>query len=75
VRKDGQILWNVVVLECETYASIDDITIDARVCEPQCQVYPGTDIVYWIGTVKRDLTESGRRPGSSWGCAKDGGSA
>ncbi len=57
VRKDDQILWNVVVLECETYASIDGIDIDDRICEPERRVYPGTDIVYWTATVKRDLTE------------------
>lgn len=57
VGKDDQVLWNVVVLECETYASIDGIEIDDRICEPERQVYPGTDIVYWTATVKRDLTE------------------
>jgi hypothetical protein len=57
VRKDDQIIWNVVVLECETYASIDGIEIDDRICEPKREVYPGTDIAYWTATVKRDLTE------------------
>jgi hypothetical protein len=57
VRKDDQIIWNVVVLECETYASIDGIEIDDRICEPERKVYPGTDIAYWTATVKRDLTE------------------
>jgi hypothetical protein len=57
VHKDDQILWNVVVLECETYASIDGIQIDDRICEPERKVCPGTDIACWIATIKQDLTE------------------
>ncbi|WP_067467971.1 hypothetical protein [Actinomadura macra] len=57
VRAGDRLLWNVVVLECETYAAIDGIEIDERVCEPERKVYPGTDIVYWTGTVKRAVTE------------------
>ncbi|QXJ20216.1 hypothetical protein AGRA3207_000889 [Actinomadura graeca] len=57
VRSGDRLLWNVVVLECETYAAIDGIEIDERVCEPVRKVYPGTDIVYWTGTVKRAVTE------------------
>lgn len=52
VRKGDLLLWNVVVLECETYASIDGIVIDERVCVPERRVYPDTDIAYWAGTVK-----------------------
>lgn len=57
VRAGDQIIWNVVVLECETYASLDDIVIDEKVCEPEKKVYPDTDIVYWTATVKRAITE------------------
>jgi hypothetical protein len=57
VRKGDRILWNVIPLECETYAGIDGIVIDERICEPERKVYPGTDIAFWIATVKRDLTE------------------
>ncbi|MFG1853646.1 hypothetical protein ACGFJT_17575 [Actinomadura geliboluensis] len=57
VRAGDRLIWNVVVLECETYASLDDIVIDAKVCEPERRVFPGTDIVYWTGTVKKAVTE------------------
>ncbi len=57
VRKGDQILWNALPLECETYAAISAIVIDAKVCEPEQKVYPGTDISYWSATVKQDLTE------------------
>ncbi|MFD0415041.1 hypothetical protein [Streptomyces sp. NPDC127108] len=54
VRRGDQILWSVLVLECEAYAAIDEVLIDPDVCEPVRKVYPGTDIAYWIGTVKKD---------------------
>ncbi|MDN3354379.1 hypothetical protein [Actinomadura sp. DC4] len=57
VRKGDQLLWNTLPLECETYAAISAILIDAEICEPKQKVYPGTDISYWSATVKRDLTE------------------
>jgi len=57
VQPGARLLWNVVVLECETYAGIDGIVMDERVCEPERKVYPGTDIVYWTGTLKRAVIE------------------
>jgi hypothetical protein len=54
VRAGDQLLWSVIPLECEAYAAIDAIEIDASVCEPVREVYPGTDISYWTATVKRD---------------------
>lgn len=57
VGSGDRLLWNVVVLECETYAAIEDIVIDEKVCAPERKVYPNTDIAYWTATVKRHLTE------------------
>ncbi|MFC4907776.1 hypothetical protein [Actinomadura gamaensis] len=57
VRKGDTLLWNVVPLECETYVSIADVEIARDVAEPERRVYPGTDIVFWTATVRRDLTE------------------
>ncbi|CAM5366766.1 hypothetical protein AB0M94_10375 [Streptomyces xanthochromogenes] len=54
VRRGDQLLWNVLALECEAFVSIDDIVIDRAVVEPERRTYPGTDVAYWIGTVKRD---------------------
>jgi hypothetical protein len=55
VKKGDQLLWTVLPLECEAYASIDDIMIDSAVCEVEQRTYPGTDISYWAGTVKKDI--------------------
>ncbi|MFE4858318.1 hypothetical protein [Streptomyces sp. NPDC056670] len=54
VRRGDKLLWNVLALECEAFVSIDDIVIDRAVVEPERRTYPGTDVAYWIGTVKRD---------------------
>jgi hypothetical protein len=54
VKGGDQLLWTVLALECEAYVSIDGIVIDKEVCEPERKVYPGTDVSYWIGTVKKD---------------------
>jgi len=53
VRAGDQLLWTVFALECEAYVSIADIVIDKEVCEPERKVYPGTDVAYWVGTVKK----------------------
>ena len=52
-----QLIWNALALECEAFVAIDSITIDADVCEPEPRLYPGSDVSYWIGTVKTALTE------------------
>lgn len=54
VRAGDQLLWSTFALECEAYVAIEDIAIDPAVCEPVRKVYPGTDVSYWIGTVKKD---------------------
>ncbi|GAA2236824.1 MULTISPECIES: hypothetical protein [Kitasatospora] len=54
VRTGDQLLWNVLALECEAFVAIDDIVIDPEVCEPVRKVFPGTDVAYWTGTVKKD---------------------
>ncbi|MFI6300017.1 hypothetical protein ACIBEJ_51080 [Nonomuraea sp. NPDC050790] len=54
VRRGDRLVWNVLALECEAYVGIAGILIDAEVCEPERRVYPGTDVAYWIATVKKD---------------------
>ncbi|MFK4070779.1 hypothetical protein [Streptomyces sp. NPDC029674] len=53
VKRGDRLLWNCLALECEAYVSIEDIVIDHEICEPERKVYPGTDVSYWIGTVKK----------------------
>ncbi|MCP2338448.1 hypothetical protein [Actinomadura rupiterrae] len=57
VRRGDTLLWNVIPLECETFVALDGIDIAGDVAEPERKVYPGTDIVFWTATVKRDLAE------------------
>lgn len=54
VRAGDQLLWSAIPLECEAYLAIDAVEIDPSVCEPIRKIYPGTDISYWTGTVKKD---------------------
>jgi hypothetical protein len=54
VRRGDSLVWTVLPLECEAYVDIAGILIDKAVCEPDRRVYPGTDVSYWVGTVKRD---------------------
>ncbi|MFZ1026074.1 MAG: hypothetical protein WAN66_07630 [Limnoraphis robusta] len=56
VQKGDRLVWTVIFLECEAYAAIDDIIIDKDYCEPKKEFYEGTDVSYWIGTVKKDVT-------------------
>ncbi|MCF2530228.1 hypothetical protein [Yinghuangia soli] len=48
-----KLLWNCLALECEAYVGIDAVVIDPEVCEPERKVYPGTDVAYWTGIVKK----------------------
>ncbi len=54
VRKGDQVIWNALPLECEAYVGIDGIEIDKEFCDIEKKTYPGTDISYWIGTIKKD---------------------
>lgn len=56
VSKGDRLVWIVGPLECEVYAAIDDIVIDKQYCEPEKKTYEGTDISFWSGIVKQDLT-------------------
>jgi hypothetical protein len=58
VRRGDQLHWNALALECEAFVGIDGVEIDKEVCEPEERVYPGTDVTYWIGTVKKDAVEA-----------------
>lgn len=56
-KRGDEILWNVLALECEAYVSIEAIVIDGDVCEPVRKIYPGTDVAYWTGTLKKSDAE------------------
>lgn len=54
-EKGDKLVWTVQSLECEAYASIEDILIDPEYCEPKKETYEGTDVTYWVGTIKKDI--------------------
>ncbi len=56
VAKGDRVVWLVQPLECEAYAAIDDIIIDKDYCEPEKKVYEGTDVSFWVGTIKKDIS-------------------
>jgi len=55
VEEGDQLIWSIMSLEPEAFASITDIVIDSAYCEPQQRTYPGSDVVYWFGQVKKNL--------------------
>lgn len=56
VSQGDRLVWTVIFLECEAYAEIEDIIIDKSFCEPKKEIYEGTDVSYWVGIVKKDVT-------------------
>ena len=57
VSKGNRLVWTVISLECEAYAAIDHIDIDKNICEPVKEFYEGTDVSYWVGTVKENVKD------------------
>jgi hypothetical protein len=58
VRKGDQLVWVSVPLECEAYVTITAVEIDQKYreyCDPTKGVYPETNVVYWLGEIKKDL--------------------
>jgi hypothetical protein len=58
VRKGDQLVWVCIPLECEAYISITAVEIDKKYreyCEPTKGVYPDTNVVYWLGEIKKEL--------------------
>jgi hypothetical protein len=56
VSTGDRLVWTVTFLECEAYAAIDDIVIDKSYVEPKKEIYEGTDVSYWVGTIKKNVS-------------------
>lgn len=54
VKKGDDLLWTAMSLEIEAFAAIEEIEIDAAYCKIVRGFYPGTDIPFWRGQVKKD---------------------
>ena len=58
VRKGDQVVWISIPLECEAFVSITAIEIDKKFreyCDLKKGVYPDTNVVYWLGDIKKEL--------------------
>ena len=55
VEKGDTLLWNVMAIEPEAYASITEIGIDSNYCKVEQKTYEGSDVAYWVGTVLKAL--------------------
>ncbi|MDO9105751.1 MAG: hypothetical protein Q7U57_12430 [Methylovulum sp.] len=54
VKEGDQLVWTVMSLEPEAYASIKEIIIDSDYCVPEQKTYEGSDVTYWVGKVKKN---------------------
>ena len=57
IKKDDTLVWTTFGLEVESFVEISNISIDPLICEPVKKYYIGTNIPYWIATIKKDLLE------------------
>lgn len=53
VTRGTHVTWMIATLECEAFVEIDDIKMDAALCEPERKSFPGSSIIYWSGRVKK----------------------
>lgn len=52
--EEVSLVWNVMSLECESFASISQIVADEKYIKIERLRYPSSDVVYWKGsTIKR----------------------
>jgi hypothetical protein len=56
VNEGDQLFWVTHPLECEVFASISGIEIDREYCDPEERSYPGTEVTFWAGKVKKSFT-------------------
>jgi len=57
-RKGDRLVWTVGALEAESRARIVAIEIDEEYCAPREKTYEGTDVTYWVGTVKKRIDKT-----------------
>lgn len=56
-RDQVNLLWNVMSLEPESYACISQIKTDSEDFKIDSKSYPGSDITYWKGTIKKTFRQ------------------
>lgn len=55
VAPGDQIIWSVVPIECEAYAALSAVDVPAEFVEVTKNTYPGTNVSYWTGVVKKPV--------------------
>ncbi|QIG95540.1 hypothetical protein [Bradyrhizobium sp. 6(2017)] len=55
VAPGDRIIWTLVPIECETHAAVRAIELPAEICEVRRETYPGSDISFWVGSVKQPV--------------------
>ena len=55
-KQGDTLVWSVMPIEPEVYVGITDILIDKEYCDAEKKLYEGTDISYWTGTIKKEIT-------------------
>ena len=55
VEEGDVLIWTTASMEPEAYASISAIEIDSEICAPEKKTYPGSDVTYWSGKVKKSV--------------------
>lgn len=53
VAPNDIITWVLLPIECEVYVELEEINIDKEFCEVSSHYYPGTNVRYWTGKVKK----------------------
>lgn len=53
VAPNDIITWVLLPIECEVYVELAGINIDKDLCEVSSHYYPGTNVRYWTGKVKK----------------------
>jgi hypothetical protein len=49
-NEEVSLVWNVMSLECESFASISQIVADEKYIKIERLRYPSSDVVYWKGS-------------------------
>ncbi len=59
-----EILWTIAPLECEVYIAIKDIHFEKnKKFKNTKHLFPGSDVSYWIGTVRPEAVEEAKKAG------------
>ena len=47
------LIWTVMPLEVDSYVGLANVTVGEGICEPTEHNFPDSDVIYWLGEVKK----------------------